>query len=163
MGEAKPLRLIAREPDEVTALSAALQDAVGKIGDFQFEPTQRRFTLALNRFRWEAGAKGKGERVRAAVQAGSVIAAKAKRLKQGADDAVVSLLSIVFEPDADPDRAPGGALIFTFAGGGELRLDVECVDMVLADVSEPWRAVRRPAHPDDDRAQGERKVRRTNP
>ncbi|MGJ3231341.1 MAG: DUF2948 family protein [Oceanicaulis sp.] len=145
MGGGKPLRLIAQEPDEVTALSAALQDAVGKIGDFLYEPAQQRFTLALNRFRWEAGAKGRGERVRAALQAGSVTRAQAKRLKQGAEEAVVSLLSIAFEP-GDP---PGGALILTFAGGGELRLEVECVDMVLADISEPWRAVRRPAHPDD--------------
>lgn len=145
MADAKPLRLIAQEPDDVTALSAALQDAVGKIGDFLYEPGARRFTLALNRYRWEAGGKGKGERVRAALQAGSVTAAKARRLKQGAEEAVVCLLSVVFEPG----EAPGGALVFTFAGGGELRLDVECVDMVLADISEPWRAVRRPAHPDD--------------
>jgi hypothetical protein len=96
----KPLRLIAQERDEVTAVSAALQ-------------------------------------------AGSVTAAKARRLKQGAEEAVVCLLAITFEPDA----APGGVLVFTFAGGGELRLDVECVDLVLADISEPWRAVRRPDHP----------------
>jgi hypothetical protein len=150
MGEAKPLRLIAQEPEEVAALSAALQDAVGKIGDFLYEPDKARFTLALNRYRWEAGGRGKGERVRAAFQAGSVISAKAKRLKQGADDAVVSLLSIVFEAGEAPEDNPGGALIFTFAGGGELRLDVECVDLVLADISEPWRAVRRPAHPDSE-------------
>ena len=142
---AKPLRLIAQDPGEVTALSAALQDAVGKIGDFLYEPAQQRFTLALNRYRWEAGAKGRGQRVRTALQAGSVIAAKARRLKQGSDEAVVCLLSVAFEPG----EAPGGALVFTFAGGGELRLDVECVDMVMADLSEPWRAVRRPAHPDD--------------
>lgn len=142
---AKPLRLIAQEPDEVVALSAALQDAVARIGDFHYEPARRRFTVAVNRYRWEAGPKGRGQRVRAALQAGSVTAAKARRLRQGADDAVVSLLSVTFEPG----EAPGGALIFTFAGGGELRLEAECVDMVLADISEPWRALRRPAHPED--------------
>jgi hypothetical protein len=155
----KPLRLIAQEPDEVTAVSAALQDAVGKIGDFFYEPAQARFTLALNRYRWEAGAKGKGQRVRTALQAGSVTAAQARRLKQGADDAVVCLLSIAFEPA----EAPGGALVFTFAGGGELRLEVECVDMVLADISEPWRAVRRPAHPEDDAVPGGETSGRADP
>jgi hypothetical protein len=152
---AKPLRLIAQEPDEVTALSAALQDAVAKIGDFHYEPARRRFTLALNRYRWEAADQrrgdDKGERVRTAVQAGSVTAAKAMRLKQGAEEAVVSLLALSFEPG----EPPGGALRFTFAGGGELRLEVECVDMVLADISEPWRAVRRPAHPDADTPGGQ--------
>lgn len=159
MAEGKPLRLIAQEPDEVTALSAALQDAVGKIGDFSYEPAQRRFTIALNRFRWEAGSKGRGERVRAALQAGSVTSAQARRLKQGAEEAVVSLLSIAFEPG----EAPGGALVFTFAGGGELRLDVECVDMVLADISEPWRAVRRPVHPEDDPVPGGETSGRADP
>ncbi|XBQ15435.1 MAG: DUF2948 family protein [Oceanicaulis sp.] len=148
MGEAKPLRLIAQDAADVPPVSAALQDAVGKIGDFAYEPAQRRFTLALNRYRWEGSPRGRGERVRTAIQAGSVTAARSKRLKQGASDAVVCLLSVVFE-EAEP---PGGALIFTFAGGGELRLDVECVDLVLADVSEPWRAAARPAHPEDDAA-----------
>jgi hypothetical protein len=140
-----PLRLIAREPDDVPPLSAALQDAVGQIGDFLYEPNARRFTLALNRYRWESARKGRGERIRTALQAGEVTAAKAHRLKQGADDAVVSLLSVTFEP-GDP---PSGALVFTFSGGGVLRLEVECVDLALADVSEPWPASARPKHPDD--------------
>ena len=143
-----PLRLIAREPDDVPPVSAALQDAVGQIGDFLYEPKARRFTLALNRFRWEGARKGRGERVRTAIQAGEVTAAKAHRLKQGAEDAVVSLLSVSFEP-GDP---PSGALVFTFSGGGVLRLEVECVDLVLADVSQPWRAAGRPEHPDDPKA-----------
>jgi hypothetical protein len=140
-----PLRLIAREPDDVPPVSAALQDAVGQIGDFHYEPKARRFTLALNRYRWEDARKGRGERVRTALQAGEVTAARAHRLKQGADDAVVSLLSVTFEA-GDP---PSGALVFTFSGGGVLRLEVECVDLVLADLSEPWPAAARPEHPDE--------------
>jgi hypothetical protein len=143
-----PLRLIARDPEDVPPISAALQDAVGQIGDFLYEPKARRFTLALNRFRWEGARRGRGERVRTAIQAGEVTAAKAHRLKQGAQDAVVSLLSVTFEP-ADP---PSGALVFTFSGGGVLRLEVECVDLVLADVSQPWAAAGRPEHPDDPEA-----------
>jgi hypothetical protein len=34
------------------------------------------------------------------------------------------------------------------AGGGDLRARVECVDAVLADVSEPWSTPRAPAHGD---------------
>ncbi len=148
MAAQPPLKLIAREPDDVAPVSAALQDAVGKIGDFHYEPKARRFTLALNRYRWEASRGGRGERVRTALQAGEVTAAKARRLKQGAEDAVVSLLAITFEAG----EPPGGALVFTFSGGGELRLEVDCVDLVLADVSRPWRAAARPEHPDDPEA-----------
>lgn len=146
MAGSAPLRLIAREPADVAPVSSALQDAIGQIGDFLYEPRARRFTLVLNRYRWEASGKGRGERVRTAVQAGSVLSAKAHRLKQGAEDAVVSLLAVTFEPTEEP----AGVLVFTFSGGGALRLEVECVDLALADVSGAWRAAARPDHPDLD-------------
>ncbi|MCC5996834.1 MAG: DUF2948 family protein [Oceanicaulis sp.] len=144
MSAVRPLRLMAETPEDLPVLSAALQDAAGQLGDFSYEPRARRFTLALNRFRWEGPARGRGERVRAALQIGSVLGVRAQRLKQGAPDAVVNLLAITFEPG----EAPGGALELAFSGGGALRLDVECVDVILADVSRPWRAARRPGHPD---------------
>jgi len=138
----KPLRLLAQSPEDLEVLSAALQDAVWLLGDFLYESGARRFTLALNRYRWEAPGRGRGERVRAALQIGGVLTARTKRLRQNAEDAVVSLLSMAFEPG----EAPGGMLVFTFSGGGELRLEVECMDMVLADTSQPWRAAGRPEH-----------------
>ncbi len=142
----KPLKLIVQDKDDLAPVSAALQDAVAQLGDFQYEARARRFTLALNRYRWEAGEAGRGERVRTALQAGGVLAAQGQRLKQNSVDAVVNLLSIAF----NEAEAPGGVLEFTFSGGGALRLEVECLDLVLADVSEPWRAAARPHHPEDD-------------
>ncbi|KAA5804683.1 DUF2948 family protein [Alkalicaulis satelles] len=144
MSSERALRLIAQNPEDLPVLSAALQDAAGTLGDFQYEPKARRFTLALNRYRWEGPARGRGERVRAALQIGSVLSVRSQRLKQGARDAVVNLLALSFEPG----EAPGGALILTFSGGGALRLEVECIDAALADVSRPWRAMARPGHPD---------------
>jgi hypothetical protein len=142
MSADRPLRLIAETEDDLPVMSAALQDAAGQLGDFVFEPRARRFTIALNRFRWEAGTSRRGERVRAALQISSVLEASSQRLKQGESDAVVSLLALTFEPG----EAPGGVLLLTFSGGGALRLSVECVDVTLADVSAPWAAVRRPDH-----------------
>ncbi len=37
-----------------------------------------------------------------------------------------------------------------FAGGGDLRIDVECLDAVVADLSERWPARVSPVHGDDD-------------
>ena len=59
-----------------------------------------------------------------------------------APQAVLALLAVAFEAG----EAPGGAITFAFAGGGELRCGVECIDAVLADVSEPWPTPRRPSH-----------------
>ena len=139
MTETASLRLLAEDAEDLAVIAAALQDAVGKIGDILYEPATRQLTLALNRYRWEG--KG-GERVRSAIQLGSVLKVQARKLRRGAKDAVVELLNIAFEPG----EAPGGAVVFTFAGGGDLRAEVECLDAVLADVSPPWPTPRTPKH-----------------
>jgi hypothetical protein len=41
-------------------ISAALQDAVAKIGDIRWDASARTLTLACNRFRWEAGGQEEG-------------------------------------------------------------------------------------------------------
>lgn len=138
-----PLRLLAQDTEDLAVLSAALQDAVAKIGDIHWDAQARTLTLACNRFRWEAGGKT-GERVRSALQLGDVTSVQARNLKRDAKGAIVELLSISFEPG----EAPGGAVLLTFAGGGDLRVGVDCLDVVLADVSEPWATPRRPGHAD---------------
>jgi hypothetical protein len=133
-----PLRLLAHDAEDLEIVSAALQDAVAKVGDIHYQAGARQLTLAANRFRWEA----KGERVRAALQLGGVLAVKAKKVRREAKDAVIEILAVTFEPG----EAPGGAVVFALAGGGEIRCEVECIDMVLADVSQPWPTRKTPAH-----------------
>lgn len=140
--DAAALHLLAADAEDLKVISAALQDAVCTIGDIRFEKGPRRLTIAFNRFRWEAGAKRGGERVRSALQLGGVLDVQAKKLRRDAPKAVVSLLVAAFEP-AEP---PGGVVTFSFAGGGQLRATVECIDAVLADLSRPWPTPNRPAH-----------------
>jgi hypothetical protein len=137
------LHLVAEDPIDLKVLSATLQDAVAHVGDISYEAKARRLTLAVNRFRWEAKADKGGERVRAALQLNGVLSCQARRIRREPKDAVVSLLSIDFHPG---DEAPAGEVTLTFAGGGELRCRVECVDALLADVTDPWPTKARPAH-----------------
>ena len=139
MADPKPLRLLAQDVDDLAVISAAVQDAVLRIGDIAFEPASRRLTLALNRYRWEAGS---GERVRAGLQVAGVLNVQARKVKRGAPDAILELLAVSFEPAAPP----GGAITFSFAGGADLRVTVECIDAVIADVSKPWSAKHQPTH-----------------
>ncbi|WP_245620244.1 DUF2948 family protein [Phenylobacterium immobile] len=134
-----PLRLMAQDAEDLAVVSAALQDAVIKVGDIQYEPKARRLTIALNRYRWEGG---QSQRVRAALQFAGVEAVQARRVRMRAKDAVLALLSIGFEPE----DAPGGTVSLVFAGGGDIRVRVECVEAVLADVSQPWSTPRTPNH-----------------
>lgn len=139
MAEVQPLRLLAEDAGDLAVISAALQDAVIKVGEISFEPRARRLTIVCNRFRWESQG---GERVRTALQLGGVLKVEARRIRRGAAQAVLDLLALEFAPG----EAPGGILTFRFAGGGDLRAEVECVDAVLADVSQPWPTPRKPAH-----------------
>lgn len=133
-----PLRLLAEDAEDLEVISAALQDAVAKIGDIHYEAGARKLTIAANRFRWE----GEGERVRTGLQLGGVLSVKARNVRREAKTAVVEILTLTFEAG----EAPGGAVLITLAGGGELRAEVECIDAVLADVSQPWPTKARPAH-----------------
>jgi hypothetical protein len=145
MAEAtKPLRLLAQDADDLGVLSAALQDAVAKIGDIRWDAQGRTLTIACNRFRWESPTK-KGERVRSALQFGDVAGVQARNLRRDAKGAVVSLMSIAFEP---AEEAPAGVVTLTFSGGGDMRVSVDCLDVALADVSDPWATPRTPGHAD---------------
>ncbi|MGZ8363337.1 MAG: DUF2948 family protein [Caulobacteraceae bacterium] len=140
------MHLLALDAEDLAVISAAVQDAVARVGDIRFSARERSLTLALNRYRWErvkgAQIDGRGERVRAALQFGGVLSVQARRIKREPQDAVVELLAVDFEPG----EAPGGQVVLTFAGDGDLRLEVECIDAALSDVSGAWPARRAPHH-----------------
>ena len=137
------LHLAAEDEDDLKALSALVQDSVLHVGDMAFLPRARRFALVLNRYRWEAGrAGGRGERVRAGLRVEEVVAAKAQRIRQDAREIVLSLLALTFAPDS----AGGGVLTLAFAGGGQIALTVEALEVHLDDLSGPWAARARPEH-----------------
>jgi hypothetical protein len=137
-----PLKLLAQDADDLAIISAALQDAVAKVGDILWEAKARRLTIGFNRFRWETADMGAPERIRSAVQLGGVLSVKSRRVRRDRKDAVIELLALTFAPG----EAPGGVVAFEFAGGGDLRVEVECVDAVMADLSKAWPAKRAPSH-----------------
>ncbi len=145
---AKPLRLLAQDMDDLLVISAALQDAIAHVGDIRFEPGSRTLTVLFNRYRWEACELGACERVVAALQFGDVARLRHKGLRTEDKGALVSVLALSFEA-LEP---PGGVILLHFADGLELRLDVDCIDAVLADVSDPWPATRAPIHIDAEGA-----------
>jgi hypothetical protein len=139
MAKTAPLRLLAEDRDDLAVISAAMQDAVAKLGDITYEPKKRLLTIAFNRYCWESGGS---ERVRSALQLGGVMKVQTRKIRRAPRDAVIEVLAVTF----DEGEAPGGLVTISCAGGGDLRAVVECVDAVLADVSEPWPTPRAPAH-----------------
>lgn len=141
----KPLRLLAQEAQDLQVISAALQDGIAHIGDIRYEPAARRLTMLFNRFRWEVEEGAPGQRVYAALQLGDVGRVQHRGLSSEDKGALVCCLAMDFEPG----EAPGGAVLLLFSGGHEMRIEVECVDAVLADVSDPWETTAAPDHPED--------------
>jgi hypothetical protein len=138
------LKLMAEDAEDLDVIGAAVQDALLRMGDITFDAKARRFTAMLNRFRWEtADQDGPYERVRAALSFDGVLGVKSRRVRPDAPDALASILSIGFIPDEEP---PGGIVRLMLAGGGEIAVDVECLDAVLVDMGEAWRTPRRPDH-----------------
>jgi hypothetical protein len=151
-GAERPLRLRAETADDVGVISALLQDAVGQTSDFAWARRHRRFSALLNRFRWEdaAAAERQGrpfERVRALLVVDGVLRARASGIDPRDRDLVVALLAVGFDPGPDGT----GTLRLTLAGDGEIALEVETLDVTLADVTRPHLATARaaPRHPLD--------------
>jgi hypothetical protein len=146
-GAERPLRLKAEDPADLEVMSALLQDAIAQTDEIAWSRKHRRFTLLLNRFRWEdaPAAERQGrpfERVRAILAVDSVLRARTSGVDPKDRDLVIELLALVFEPGEDG----AGVLRLVLAGDGEIALDVECLDVRLADVTRPYIARSRPSH-----------------
>lgn len=130
------LRLKAESPEDLSVISSLLQDAVGRAGDVSWLPKKRRLLAVVNRFRWESCGHGPCERVQSAISIDGVLKVRSRGIGPDDRDRVYELLAILFEPGADC----GGRLLLTLAGGAEIELQVECLEVTLADLSQPWAA-----------------------
>lgn len=127
------LRLIGHEAEDIPVISALMQDAAVRVDDIAFDAKSRRFVLVANRFCWE---KREALRTRTALRVECVARAQ-RRSWPAQGDAVLALLAI---------RAENDGLTLDFAGGASVRLETECVDIVLEDLSGPWDAKAVPRH-----------------
>ncbi len=140
-GDEAPLRLVARDGEDLKVISALVQDAVLPVTGLKFDARHRRFALMLNRFRWEdrdeAERLGRAyERVRSVMVVEDVRKVQSMGFDRAEDDLVLSLLSMEFAPGEDGT----GRLVLTLAGDGAIALDVEALEVRLDDVTRPYRA-----------------------
>ena len=142
MAEPAPLRLLAEEADDLKVISAAVQDSVAKAGALKYDARRRRFSIELNRFRWET-AETDRQRVRAILGFDGGLGVKARGITRSDPELVISLLQAEFAPDDEP---PGGKVTLLFAGDGEIVLNVEALDVTLLDSDYVWPTKTEPSH-----------------
>ena len=136
------LRLLAFDLEDLSVVSAHLQDAVVRWADMTFVPAERRFVLLADRFDWCAAGAGRTERLAAGLHFECVTKVLFHGRKPGGPDAQLTLLSISFE---ESDR-PSGSVLLTFTSGETIRLDVECLEGHLRDLGPRRTVAEKPGH-----------------
>lgn len=150
-GGESPLRLVARDGEDLQVLSTLVQDAVFPVTEMSWSKSGRRFAILLNRFRWEDRAAAERrrrpfERVQSVLTIEDVESVATQGVTRDDPDMVLALLSVSFEAGEDGT----GAVLLTLAGDGAIRVEVEALEVMLADVTRPYVAPSRkaPHHPD---------------
>ena len=139
------LKLLALDQDDLSILSAHVQDSVLKVGYLGFTARTGVFTAAVNRFVWEE-AKDKArsfERRRALLSFKRVQAVRSMGFDRGNREEVLSLLALRYTAKGE---GPDGVIELLLAGGGAIALDVECIEAQLADIGGAWETTNRPEH-----------------
>ena len=151
----EPLKLIALDEEDLAVVSSLLQDAVLRVADMTYVPAQKRFAAVLNRFDWATAAKEGDKdkdfrRRRSALRFDRVFGAQLKNIKPRANERVLSLLAVSFEP-MEP---PSGRVTLYFSGDASIQLQVECIEAELRDLGPEWRTRSKPKHPGDEPGAG---------
>jgi len=140
--DSQPLKFVALDEEDLAVVSTHLQDATVKVADVLWRPQEKRLVIALDRFDWVSAEGAQLRRCRSALRFERVAACKCKQVDPAGKAAVLNLLAVEFEPT----DAPAGVVKLVFSGGGVLRLEVECLEVELADLGPSWQVDQRPAH-----------------
>ena len=139
-GEAtEPLRLAVVDAEDLAVVSAHLQHAEALLGDMAYLPKTKRFALVVDRFDWTTAGTGQFFRRQAGLHFERVLKVARRGLPNEAAEPQM-LLAIGFVPE----DAPGGGVLLTFAGGGQIRLTVECLEAEMRDMGDRRSVTERP-------------------
>ncbi|WP_457106833.1 DUF2948 family protein [Methylobacterium sp. P5_C11] len=133
------LRLAALDTEDLTVISAHLQDAILRPEDLTYLAGEQRFLMAARRFDWTPDAPPR--RRLSGLHFERVRSVKSRGLTPG-DNTPMSLLALTFEPT----DAPSGYIDLVFSGGAALRLEVECIEVRMKDLGPVWESATRPGH-----------------
>jgi hypothetical protein len=138
------LKLTAFDADDLSVISAQMQDAVIRAGDIRFLPRAKKLVMLANRFAWDEveGLDGGLRRHRSGLHFSRISRVRAHRIRQDNPDAVLALLAITFEAGEEPS----GKIRLEFSGGGTLEAEAECIEAALEDIGPAWGARHMPSH-----------------
>jgi len=160
MASSKPVKLKARDVEDLEVVAAWLQDALVPLVDVTYLEREKRFVMVANRFCWETIDRGVTpasteagpeddarfeedspgptfERVNCGVCFDRVRAVRFRGLELGSKDQILNLLTLHVET---------GAITLLFSGDAAIRLEVDAIVCHVEDLGEPWPTHWRPTH-----------------
>jgi hypothetical protein len=143
------LKLRAEDADDLAVISACVQDALISVRDLTYERGEHRFTLVVNRFRWEGNPEASNgeaaafERTHAAIVFSGVDGVSYRGFRRSEEDRILSLLTI--RPEDKAGDKPG-TINLEFSGGATVQLKIGAIRVRVADIGEPWPTAWQPDH-----------------
>ncbi len=139
----KPLKLIAKDVEDLQIMAAHLQDAILPMISMEYDPKAKMFRALANRFCWEHGEmEHEGQplyhRTHTGIEIHNVTHVSHKGLDFKGQNRSYNLISVHSDSN--------GSIHFVLSGGSELRLDVENIHLHLGDVQHPWPTRKKPKH-----------------
>jgi len=134
------LHLAAADETDLEIISVQMQDAALRREDMRFEAKRHRFSLAANRFAWDA--LPTQQRRRSALRFDDVLSVQAQGMEVARADTVLSLLAISFAKI----EALAGVITLTFSSAISIRLHVSCINVALDDLGGVWATASVPSH-----------------
>jgi hypothetical protein len=157
MAEARPIRLMAKDAEDLAVVASCLQDALVPLAEMRFLKGEQRFVMLVNRFRWEQadasnsdrkGGDRKGDasyadaapgnqRINSGLCVDHVTAVRSRGIDREKPAKFLSLMTLNLD---------GNSLNLVFSGGGVIQLEIEGASVFLQDFGEGWPTQWRPDH-----------------
>ena len=145
----KKLSLIAQNEEDLVVISTLCQDSIIKIANIKWAKKSKRFYLLINRFCWELNDLSKKKssnmlRINSIMSFNSVLSVKAAGIQQNNNSDITSLLTINYNFFNFEKQA----IDLIFSGNSQISLNIECIDVFLKDISEPFEGTtsKQPKH-----------------
>ena len=135
--EHSPIRLRACSLEDLSLISALLQDAIVPIGDIAFLKDEKSFVLVASRYCWEYDNEGSGLRVLSGLRFDSVTRVVSREIDRRDRNQFLELLSINYSD---------GFVAIHFSRGGAIRLEVERLTVAVQDLADPHPTTFQPRH-----------------
>ena len=141
----KNLKLIAKTQEDLSIVSAHLQDSIASVSDIANLKKNKIFLMQLNRFMWEDVEKGvfrKNKRIRTILKFENVLNVLSKNIDQQKKGKFLDFLAI--ETNMTPDNNYEMKIIF--AGDSIIRIISEAIEVTLDDQGDAWETKNKPNH-----------------